>query len=347
VLLLAAVTMSIGGPATAAPPTGTSVLCTITDPRIDESSGLAAAGDLLYTHNDGGEKLQVYVLDRRCRVRQVIQNPLNPFDVEDMARAADGTLWLADIGDNDKQRSTVALELLTEGGGVTLYRFRYPDGPHDAEALLLDPHGRPYIVTKAPLSSDVYTPAGAMSTDRPTPLRKVTTLSFPPTGTSGGPVGFASQVLCTGGAVSPDGTRLALRTYTDAYLWNIPNGDIAAALEADPVRRIALPDTRQGEGVAFSPDGRSLLTSTEMDPAPIYSIPIGAPDLPVPTSQPTSAPAPSSGARPGTAGRPAAPSATTGPAAQPASDGSHTGRNLLIAAVLAAGLVWAGTRLRR
>jgi hypothetical protein len=306
-------------------------LCTITDRRIPESSGLAAAGDQLYTVNDGGEKLQVYVLDRGCRVRRVIESPVNPYDVEDLARAADGTLWLADIGDNAGSRSTIALELLTEAGAVTLFRFRYPDGPHDAEALLLDRSGRPYIVTKEPLSSRVYTPAASPSSASPsggrvTPLRKVATLSFPLTGTAGGPVGAASQLLVTGGAVAPDGSRLVLRTYTDAYLWTIPDGDVAAALREDPVRRIALPATEQGEAVTFTPDGRSLLTSTEKLPAPVYALPAGDPG-------------PSTASRPA----PGSTSSASGSAAdRPAGPG--TDANLRTFA-LAAGLVWGGSKL--
>lgn len=327
-----------GLPAADAAPAGAARLCSITDPRIDESSGLAAAGDQLYTINDGGSRLQVFVLDRGCRVRRVISNPTDPYDVEDLARTADGTLWLADIGDNDTNRSTVALELLTEGGEVTLFRFRYPDGPHDAETLLVDGRGRPYIVTKEPLRSGVYTPDGSPSTTRATPLRKVGTLTFGPTGTSGGPVGIASQVLATGGAVAPDGSRLVIRTYTDAYLWTIPNGDIAAALRADPERRIPLPATRQGEAVTFAPDGRSLLTSTEIDPAPIDSIPLGDP--------PATTAAPASGSATGAAS--AGPSSTSA-AAERAGDSNGSGsgaRNLLIAAVLATGLIWLGSRLR-
>src|SRR5215470_8989420 len=202
--------------------------CTIDDPRITESSGLAVAGGHLYTVNDGGRRLQVYLLAAparaggaaACRVTRTITAPIDPYDVEDLARAADGTLWLADIGDNDHGRRTVAIELLTEAGTGRIYRFTYPDGPHDAEALLLDRAGRPFIVTKEPLgNSGVYTPAGTLSTSRPTPLRRVADLLLLPTGTPGGPVGTVGQVLVTGGAVSPDGTRVVLRTYTDPYLW--------------------------------------------------------------------------------------------------------------------------------
>lgn len=249
-------------------------LCTIRDPRIPESSGLAAAGDSLYTVNDGGRRLRVFALDRSCRVRRTIDASLDPYDVEDLSRAGDGTLWLADTGDNAQSRSTVALERLRPDGSATLLRLAYPDGAHDAEALLLDGRGQPFLVTKEPLSSGVYTPAGPLSSRRPTALRRVATLSFLPTGTAGGPVGAASQVLVTGGSVSADGRLVVLRTYTDAYVWSAPDGDVEAALAGNP-RRIPLPATAQGEAVAFSPDGRSLLTTTEGLPGPVHEVPLG------------------------------------------------------------------------
>lgn len=247
------------------------LLCSITDPRITESSGLAAAGQSIYTLNDGGDALVVYVLDRSCRVRQVISDPTDPYDVEDLARTPDGTLWLCDTGDNDEKRGTVAVETLRPGRRAQLFRFRYPDGPHDAEALLLDRRHQPFIVTKNPLgASGVYAPATTMRAGVTTVLRRVTDLQFTPTGTAGGAVGFVSQLLVTGGAVSADGRQIALRTYTDLYLWDAPDGDIATALRSGHPRRVPLPATRQGEAVTF--DGDALLTSTEGSPAPVHEL---------------------------------------------------------------------------
>ena len=254
---------------------GARTLCTIRDPRIPESSGLVASADRLWTINDGGSRLQVFELDRTCRVRRVITNPIDPYDVEDLARAADGTFWLSDTGDNSLNRSTVALERIRPDGSATLFRLTYPDGPHDAEALLLMPSGEMYIATKEPLTSNVYTPVGPLSASRPTALRQVASIGLLPTGTVGGPVGTAGQVVVTGGAVSPDGRSVALRTYTDAYVWSVPSGDVAGALKSGDRRRIALPPTAQGEGLAFAADGRSLLTSTEKVPGPVQVIPLG------------------------------------------------------------------------
>ncbi|HVC74084.1 MAG TPA: hypothetical protein VNC85_09955 [Mycobacteriales bacterium] len=125
-------------------------LCTIRDQRIDESSGLAASADRLWTINDGGTRLQVFELDRSCRVLRTIDAGIDPYDVEDLARARDGTFWLADIGDNGLNRSTVALERLRPDGSATLFRLTYPDGPHDAEAMFVQGGSTPVVVTKEP-----------------------------------------------------------------------------------------------------------------------------------------------------------------------------------------------------
>jgi sugar lactone lactonase YvrE len=323
-----------------------SVSCTITDPRITESSGLVAAGGQLFTVNDGGSQLAVYVLDRSCRVVRVIRGAIDPFDVEDLARTADGTLWLADIGDNLRQRSTVAIELLSSSGpaAARLYRFRYPDGAHDAEALLVDHAGTPFIVTKEALGvSSVYIPQTAPSTASVTPLRKVATVRMGLTGVPGGPAGPVGQLMVTGGAVSAAGDRLALRTYTDAYVWSAPDGDLLRALRSGQPTRIPLPPTRQGEAIAFSPDGKTLLTSTEGLPAPVHAVPLAAAEAAAAAAaeQASSAAARTTG--PGSS-TPAADA--SGAPAVPSTSWQTLGA-LTIAGGLATILVWGAGRLRR
>jgi hypothetical protein len=67
-------------------------------------------------------------------------------------------------------------------------------------------------------------------------------------------------------------------------VWSAPDGDVAAAISSGQRRRIPLPPTAQGEAVTFTPDGRSLLTSTEGVPAPVHLIPLGdAAPTPTPT----------------------------------------------------------------
>jgi hypothetical protein len=116
-------------------------------------------------------------------------------------------------------------------------------------------------VTKEFGAARVYRPVGALAEPGPTPLEQVTTVRIDSTDTPGGPVGRAGSVLITGAAVSADGEVVALRTYTDAYLFPAPGGDVLAALATEPVR-IPLPGEPQGEAVALAPDG-TLLSASE------------------------------------------------------------------------------------
>ncbi|MFD2491067.1 SdiA-regulated/phytase-like domain-containing protein [Amycolatopsis jiangsuensis] len=259
-------------PAAAVPAPAPETVCRVGDSRVGELSGLVSDGDRWYAINDGGTKVQVFVLDRTCRVRQVLSAPTDPYDVEDLARAADGTLWLSDTGDNRHQRGTVALlEMKPGSGSAVVHRLTYPDGAHDSEALLLDRSGTPYLVTKDVLGdAKVYRPTGALASPGPTPLEQVGTLRVHSTDTPGGPVGSFGSVLVTGGATSADGTVLALRTYTDVYLYPAPDGDVPAALRREPVR-VALPNEKQGEAIAFEPDG-TLLSAGEGTGQPVRAI---------------------------------------------------------------------------
>ncbi|MGW4060472.1 hypothetical protein ACWEGE_19460 [Amycolatopsis sp. NPDC004747] len=257
------------GPASAAP--APEPLCTMKDSRIGELSGLVSVGDKLYAINDGGSKVQVFVLGRDCKVQKVLTDKTDPFDVEDLARTPDGRLWLSDTGDNQKGRLTVALLELSPEGKLTLHRLTYPDGQHDTEALIMDKAGTPYLITKDILGeARVYRPSGPMASPGPTNLEKVGTVKIATTDTQGGPVGSIGSVLVTGGASTADGKVIALRTYTDAYLYAAPDGDVLAALQRNPVR-IPLPGEKQGEAIAFDPDG-TLVSGSEGVGEPLRTV---------------------------------------------------------------------------
>lgn len=241
--------------------------CRISDPNLTELSGLASDGRYWYAVDDGGSSIRVTLLDRGdCSVRDVWTSETDPYDVEDLALAPDGAVWLADTGDNRRERSTVALHRLTENGDSTLYRLSYPDGPHDAEAILLDRAGTPHVVTKEPFGvAFVYRPAVALAADATVPWERVGSVALPTTDSPDGPIKGIGTRLVTGGSVSPDGTMIALRTYTEAYLFHAPDGDVAAALQRPPVP-VRLPPEPQGEAIAWEPDGTLLTTSEGLQP---------------------------------------------------------------------------------
>jgi hypothetical protein len=303
-----------------------SVQCQITEPGLAELSGLVAVGDRLLAMNDGGDQLSVYLLDAACQVIDVHTAPIDPYDPEDMAVAADGTVWLADTGDNTATRETVALLALRPDGSTSVYRLAYPDGAHDAEALLLAPDGTPYVVTKEMLgASGVYSPASPLVGGGTVALAKVAAVNLTFTGTAGGPVGQAGQLLVTGGAVAADGRHLALRTYTDAYVWPLAGSDVVGALAAAPLR-IPLPESPQGEAISFAADNLNLLVASEGLPSDLTRVPVAA-------APAVAAPAP--------AGTPVLSFTDL------TSSGLSPYTSALIAAAAATVVVWIGGKLRR
>lgn len=279
------------------------------DARISESSGVVAgsrADGVVFTHNDSGDTARVFAVGPDGATRTVYTLPgVRARDWEDIARGPDeqgrSSLWIGDVGDNSGRRDQGVLvhrirEPLVGTGKAartavtterpTEFRLRYPDGPGDAETLLVMPGtGRLYLVGK-PLggAARVYRAPERLDPGAPNALEQVAQVSPRSTGTPGGPgIGGLAQLLFTGGDVSPDGTRVALRTYTDVYEWAVPaSGDLATAFAGTPVVS-PLPPTRQGEGLAYDRDGTHLLTSSEGSKAPVFQLQ-RLPDPPAETS---------------------------------------------------------------
>jgi hypothetical protein len=126
----AAIVLGLGAPAAAEEPavvaaadTAPSTLCQISDPRLAELSGLVVVGDQVLAVNDGGDQAAVHLLDAACQVVDVHSAPVDPYDPEDLALGSDGTVWLADTGDNNVNRPTVALLALRPDGTTGVHRL--------------------------------------------------------------------------------------------------------------------------------------------------------------------------------------------------------------------------------
>ncbi|MBO0870776.1 MAG: hypothetical protein J2P15_19650 [Micromonosporaceae bacterium] len=261
-------------------------VCTVTDGRLTELSGMVRTPDGFVVIDDGSSDAshwRIFFLNNRCAVTRAVRYPSTPRDTEDLARAPDGTIWVADIGDNNQNRQTVALWRLAPcspapqcANPPVLYRLTYPDGPHDAEALVLAGDGTPVIATKDPFTTRLYQPDGPLRTDQPVPMHSVGEFALPGTGTSN-PFGLAGRAVVTGGADSPDGSRVVLRTYADAFEFPVTGGDVVRAITTGTPVRIPLPDEPQGESVAYDSDGVSLLTVSEGRRPPILRYPRVAP----------------------------------------------------------------------
>jgi len=174
-------------------------LCTVDDPRLNELSGLAVDGDGLWAMADGGRRVQLLRLDPdTCAVVESRTATVDPYDAEDLAVGPDGTLWVGDTGDNEQRRTTVALIVVPPRGEPALHRLTYPDGPHDAEALLVDARGVPTVITKSVGAAGIYQPEGPLRGQGPTPLVHVADITLPTSTTQGGPVGGFGTRTVTG-----------------------------------------------------------------------------------------------------------------------------------------------------
>lgn len=240
---------------------------TITDERIAESSGLAVSTSdpsLLYTINDSGNTPAVYAVDKKggdvVGVTTISGYTLS--DTEALGVGSDGTMWVADIGDNNADRTDIALYAFPEPGRgdstVTPKRYplRYRSGPQDAEALLVGPESRRIlVVSKALTGGDVYAAPRRLRTDRPNTLRRVRAAQAPP--------------IVTDGSFTPDGRRVVLRTYGSAVVYDASTWD---ELWSDD-----LPPQPQGESLTVEPDGDSFLIGSEGSPSTVLRL-----DLPEP-----------------------------------------------------------------
>jgi hypothetical protein len=250
--------------------------CTVEDDRLKELSGLVATSTGYIVINDSSEqdsRKRVFYLDTKCKIAKepVRYSGSGPFDTEDLALSPDRkTLWIADTGDNitsKQRRERVAVWTMPVSGSKqpVLHRLAYPQKePHDAEALLIGDDGKPLIITKE-LSgkSEIFTPAAALKsgdTD-PVPMQKVGEVTLPKTSTDNR-LGATGRLLVTGAARSPDGTKVVLRTYADAFEFDVAGGDIVGALTASKPRVTPLTDPF-GEAIAYTPDGKSFVTVSD------------------------------------------------------------------------------------
>lgn len=246
---------------------------------------------MLWTHNDSGDGPFVYCIDLQastCGVWEVAGASAR--DWEDMAGGPGPDpnltyLYLGDIGDNARGRDDITVYRAPEpevdeatrtstqerpavAAGAQALVLRYPDGAHDAEALLVHPdNGDLYLVAKE-LSGEagVYRAPGSLDPTATTTMKAVATLTVP------GPGGPA--VLVTGGDVAPDGRRVILSTYAQALeldLGTAPTGDFDAIWQRR-VTPVALAPRQQGEAIAYRSDGAALLTTSEGSPAPLHQV---------------------------------------------------------------------------
>lgn len=288
------------------PPSGTCAavapgiqLGALSSNEMNETSGLAASRaqpDLLWANNDSGDIARVFAISTAGTLRGEFRLADATFiDAEDMAMGpgpagvAGDWIYVADIGDNvagmggDGHDRVVIYRfpepVVAAAGGdgdgapdaVTIAAWEalpmvYPDEPHNAETLLVDPRtGDIYVVTKEGGGiSTVFRAAAPLVPGETTTLEAVATLRF---GSDQAP---GSGILATGGDISPTGDAILIRTYGSMLWWpRAPGQSVAAALSGHAVEAPLTPGG-QGETVAFAGDGGGYYTINEGEGAAVW-----------------------------------------------------------------------------
>jgi hypothetical protein len=257
---------------------------------ITEASGIVASRKnppVLWVHNDSGHAADVYAINPEgkllatCRIKGARCRDWEDIAIGPGPDPQHDLLYIGDIGDNGSRYPFITVYRLPEpkvdpnGASVEMttgpaeaIELVYPDGPKDAETLLVDPLSRDiYIIAKRELLCRVYRAAYPQSTTRRNTLKLVTRLPWG---------------LAVAGDVSPDGRLVMVRGVVGASIWVRPKGKpLWRAFKTTPVPLKLIPEP-QGEGICFDADGRGHFTISEMEHPPIYYFPARSP---VPPSQ--------------------------------------------------------------
>ena len=268
---------------------------TLPDSQLHEPSGLAASRintDTLYVHSESDVQGMVAVDAGTARVVGTYDVAIpRQWDWEDIATGpcpSGSCIFAGDIGRaNGKPNPPSAFAIYRvpepdlaagEDSGVLTgdsFRFRYPDGAHNAEALMVHPEtGAIYVITKHKSGrSGVYTfpdPLPAPSATKITTLDKVATLQVPTwTGDPADEHAATWYAQVTAAAIHPGSNRFLVRTPYQVWEYRgAEGGSFQTALEATPVALTAPAHEGQGEAIDYRPDGSAYYTVSEEPAAP-------------------------------------------------------------------------------
>lgn len=253
---------------------------------VPEASGLVVSSRFkgrLYHVNDHGNLPEVYVTDTKGKIEQTIAvgGLGEGFDTEDLGYGRCGKatcIFVGDIGDNKRVRDTIQLLWFEEQetykaapklvGQLTL---TYPDGKHNSEGFVVHPRGDVFFFTKEN-DRDPVRPSRVYRLPAAVVAKGIGKFELEAYGEIDVPLLLRDlekkEQLVTGAAISPDGTRVVLLTYKAGLeiLWDFKE-KLKATKEwkaSVDYNRLTLDKLQHQEAVAFLPDGKGLLLTTEL-----------------------------------------------------------------------------------
>jgi hypothetical protein len=252
--------------------------------NVTEASGLVASRQnpgVLWTHNDSGSRGSIFALATngayfaRHYIPDVFTGDFEDISIGPGPMAQFQYIYLGDIGDNSLTRGSIRVFRFPEPAvfdyqsnapvelpvfGAQEIFLSYPDGPFNAEALMVDPiTGDLFITTKQTNTARLYQATRAeLDSGFLVTLRFVREVAFR---------------SVSGADISADGSLIANRRPGRIGLWLRKAGQsVGDALAVDPITVpvIGPPTEPNGEAIAFDPNGLGYYTLSEGATQPIY-----------------------------------------------------------------------------
>jgi hypothetical protein len=209
-------------------------------PELREDSGLVVSRmqpGVLWAHNDSGDAPMLYAIDMKGAIlAKVAVLDAVAIDWEDIGSGPcpeDGArthcLYIADTGNNNRDRDIVTIYVVTEPSirgadparplsvNARTIRFRYPTEPEDTEAIAVLPNGDITIVTKGRTPTISF--FGFSKADIVRALMSGEVLTAANQGDTGISPEQGLGRWVTSAAMSPDGKTLAVRTYSEIFFY--------------------------------------------------------------------------------------------------------------------------------
>jgi hypothetical protein len=242
-------------------------LAEVTNPRLEEMSGLAASvnnAGLLWTHNDSGNSAEVFLINDKleikltCKLKDVVNRDWEDIAVGPGPLPGKNYVYVADIGDNLAifpykkiyrfEEPTLTKDtdevLISEFDTIT---FALEGIKKDAESIMIDPATKNiYVISKWEEPESLYELKYPYSTKDTLTASVLMTLPL---------------LRIVAADFSDDGREVIMKNYKNVYYWKIDKPLHEALIEPPHIVEYELEP--QGEAITFAKDGSGFFTVGE------------------------------------------------------------------------------------
>jgi len=260
---------------------------------IDELSGLApfrGSKNSYWAINDSGNPSELFVATESGQLKATIALPVINRDWEDLASfSSNGKNWLvvADTGDNLRRRTTSTLYFFIQPDASNLPEslklhhrvdFNYAEGPKNVESMAVSiSEQKIFLIAKENGRASIYSlpllleqPGDVLTAQADGSLFE----TFSTRDTKWWERTFAKRFLLAPTAldISADDRLAVVANYRHAYLFRRASGESWTTAFSKKPQVLLTHRMEQSEAVAFSPDSKQVIISSEGLNAPVLLV---------------------------------------------------------------------------